>query len=186
MFAHGIERDVPVEDLKVLTMVEHLHKNYKPKSMREQTAPKSDKEKKLAALGHPKHKITHKDVLIGRGVIAKEAEEFTSAAVAKALKTQTDRVDSEKQNMQQDSINRLSTDPLALKKKLTLPPTQGNKSIGGEGTAARLGGKYSIEEQKLHNLYDTLSEENKQKFIELLGTRDGVESLLKFAEEQGL
>lgn len=32
----------------------------------------SPKEKELAALGHPKDKITHKDVLIGRGVLAKE------------------------------------------------------------------------------------------------------------------
>lgn len=34
--------------------------------------PKTAKEKKLAAMGHPKDKITHKDVLIGRGVLAKE------------------------------------------------------------------------------------------------------------------
>lgn len=33
---------------------------------------KTQKEKDLAALGHPKDKITHKDVLIGRGVLAKE------------------------------------------------------------------------------------------------------------------
>jgi hypothetical protein len=35
-------------------------------------AAMSDKEKKLAAMGHPKDKVTHKDVLIGRGVLAKE------------------------------------------------------------------------------------------------------------------
>ena len=34
--------------------------------------PKTDKHKKLAAMGHPKDKITHKDVLIARGVVAKE------------------------------------------------------------------------------------------------------------------
>jgi hypothetical protein len=38
----------------------------------EQTTPKTEKEKDLAALGHPKDKITHKDVLIGRGVLKKE------------------------------------------------------------------------------------------------------------------
>jgi hypothetical protein len=32
----------------------------------------SPKDKELAAMGHPKDKITHKDVLIGRGVLAKE------------------------------------------------------------------------------------------------------------------
>ena len=42
------------------------------KNMKEATHPKTDKEKKLAALAHPKDKITHKDVLVGRGVIAKE------------------------------------------------------------------------------------------------------------------
>ena len=36
------------------------------------TMPKTDKHKKLAALAHPKDKITHKDVLVGRGVINKE------------------------------------------------------------------------------------------------------------------
>lgn len=36
------------------------------------TVPTTDKHKKLAALAHPKDKITHKDVLVGRGVINKE------------------------------------------------------------------------------------------------------------------
>ena len=40
------------------------------------TTPKSDKEKKLAALAHPKDKITHKDVLVGRGVLKKEEVEI--------------------------------------------------------------------------------------------------------------
>ena len=42
------------------------------KEGKEHTVPKTDKEKKLASLAHPKDKITHKDVLVGRGVIAKE------------------------------------------------------------------------------------------------------------------
>jgi hypothetical protein len=48
------------------------------KNMKEATHPKTDKEKKLAALAHPKDKITHKDVLVGRGVIAKEELELES------------------------------------------------------------------------------------------------------------
>ena len=36
------------------------------------THPKTPKEKSLAALAHPKDKITHKDVLVGRGVLKKE------------------------------------------------------------------------------------------------------------------
>lgn len=43
--------------------------------------PDTPKEKALAALGHPKNKITHKDVLIGRGVLAKESSEGTAGAV---------------------------------------------------------------------------------------------------------
>ena len=39
---------------------------------KEHTVPKGAKEKKLAALAHPKDKITHKDVLVGRGVLKKE------------------------------------------------------------------------------------------------------------------
>ena len=39
------------------------------------TTPTTDKEKKLAALAEPKDKITKKDVLVGRGVIAKEEVE---------------------------------------------------------------------------------------------------------------
>lgn len=41
----------------------------------EATHPKTEKEKDLAAMGHPKDKITHKDVLIGRGVLKKEETE---------------------------------------------------------------------------------------------------------------
>lgn len=36
------------------------------------TTPKTKKEKDLASLAHPKGKITHKDILVGRGVIKKE------------------------------------------------------------------------------------------------------------------
>ncbi len=39
---------------------------------KEHTVPKSPKEKALAKLAHPKDKITHKDVLVGRGVLKKE------------------------------------------------------------------------------------------------------------------
>ena len=40
------------------------------------TTPKNEKERKLAALAAPKDKITHKDVMVGRGVIAKEEVEL--------------------------------------------------------------------------------------------------------------
>ena len=38
--------------------------------------PKTDRHRKLAAMGHPKDKITRKDVLIARGVVAKEEAEL--------------------------------------------------------------------------------------------------------------
>jgi hypothetical protein len=45
------------------------------KEGKEHTVPKSEKEKKLAALASPKDKITHKDVLVGRGVVKEEEVE---------------------------------------------------------------------------------------------------------------
>lgn len=59
------------------------------------TTPKSDKEKKLAALAHPKDKITHKDVLVGRGVLRKEEteiEEKTLYGNPAELKRQLDQL----------------------------------------------------------------------------------------------
>jgi hypothetical protein len=49
----------------------------------EATHPKTEKEKDLAAMGHPKDKITHKDVLIGRGVLKKEEAEQVDEGLAK-------------------------------------------------------------------------------------------------------
>lgn len=56
------------------------------------TTPKSAGEKKLAALAHPKDKITHKDVLVGRGVVKEEEVEeaikpyvsFTAGGIGKS------------------------------------------------------------------------------------------------------
>ena len=42
------------------------------KEGKEHTIPKTEKEKKLAALAHPKDKITHKDILVGRGVVKED------------------------------------------------------------------------------------------------------------------
>lgn len=51
--------------------------------------PRNPKEKKLAAMAHPKDKITHKDVLVGRGVVAKEEaepiDEVSSSVVARYI-----------------------------------------------------------------------------------------------------
>lgn len=54
----------------------------------EATHPKTDKEKDLAALAEPKDKITHKDVLVGRGVLKKE-EKHEGASKEKETKFHT-------------------------------------------------------------------------------------------------
>lgn len=169
MFDHGIERNVPVEDLTIVTMVEHWHKNYKPKSMREQTAPKTDKEKKLAALAEPRDKITHKDVLVGRGVFKKKSMRESVSV-----------------NMAADSIAKIEKDPLASKVKIKLPPTQGNEPVGGEGEIAGGLGKSSVTEQALIDLYNSLSDDNKAMFESMIETEDGFNKLVEFAEKQGL
>ena len=52
------------------------------------TVPKTDKEKSLAALAEPKSKITHKDVMVGRGVLARESWEDMLKAVREKNKPQ--------------------------------------------------------------------------------------------------
>ena len=69
------------------TCDDHDHDDDKKskKSVKEEaqgTTPKTAKEKKLAALSSPKDKITHKDVLVGRGVIAKEEEELDERSLS--------------------------------------------------------------------------------------------------------
>jgi len=86
-----------------------------------------------------------------------------------------------KANMQQDSIDKLvKMSPLAAKIKIKLPPTQGNKPIGGEDQVHA-----NMAEETLNRLYESLSEVNKEKFLEKLDTTDGIDSLLQFAQEQG-
>jgi hypothetical protein len=118
----------------------------------------------------------------------KEAIEMTAASVKSAGDFQYAKGQSSDENMQQDSVNKLKTDPLASKEAIHLPPTQGNKSIGGEtASATRASGVYSMEEEiLLNNLYNVLSEENQAMFEELLETEEGIEQLLSFAQEQGL
>jgi len=91
-----------------------------------------------------------------------------------------------KANMAQDSIDRLNAmSPQASKdKKEKLPPTQGNKPIGGEEQVQV--GKFSMaEEITLNKLYESLSEQNKEMFNTKMQTEEGIQSLLKFAQEHG-
>jgi len=89
-----------------------------------------------------------------------------------------------KVNMQQDSLDRLNAmSPQASKIKTKLPPTQGNKSIGGEEEVYP---NVALQETMLNSLYHSLSEDNKAAFMEKLRTEDGLSELLQFAQEQGL
>jgi hypothetical protein len=107
---------------------------------------------------------------------------MTAANVAKAAATQTKFGAVGDRNMQQDSVDKMKSDPLASKEKVSLPPTQGNKPIGGDTqTHANV-----AEEVLLNKLYDSLSEQNKVKFESMLETDEGIEYLLDFAREQGL
>lgn len=58
------------------------------KEGKEHTIPKTEKEKKLAALAHPKDKITHKDVLVGRGAVKEDDldEKITPSELRAQLK----------------------------------------------------------------------------------------------------
>jgi hypothetical protein len=42
-----------------------------------------------------------------------------------------------------------------------------------------------MEEERLENLFNSLSEENQEKFAAMLETEEGLEQLLDFAEKQG-
>jgi hypothetical protein len=85
-----------------------------------------------------------------------------------------------KENMMQDSINKLKCDPLVSNVKMKLPPSQGLKPVGGDDQTHA-----NMAEEKLNRLYESLSENNKVKFMEKLETEEGFDQLIRFAEEQG-
>jgi len=127
-------------------------------------------------------KIDSQDFKLLRKKKVQEAEEMTPENVAKAAATQTQFGAVGNRNMQQDSIDKMQSDPLASKQKIKLPPTQGNKPIGGDTQTH----PDIAEEILLNKLYDSLSEQNKEKFEAMLDTDDGIENLLDFAREQEL
>ena len=188
MFEHGIEQNVPVESLRILASEEHGHTP--KKSMKEALV---GNQHKIDANHNNKIDAQDFKILKGKQKFNKfskkkmnEAEEMTAVTVKAATDTQYAKGQVSKENMQQDSINKMRTDPLSSKKSVTLPPTQGNKPIGGDTeNPARVGGKYSMEEERLENLFNSLSEENQEKFAAMLETEEGLDQLLDFAERQG-
>lgn len=98
------------------------------------THPKGEKEKSLAALAHPKDKITHKDVLVGRGVLKKEEMEqvdegnpakWTMAARGKLINkmqqgmSSTPQQPRAKSDDEKASLARMASDKAALARKTT-------------------------------------------------------------------
>jgi len=167
MFEHGIERNVPIQELQVLESMMHGHAP--KKKMKESTDKKS-----LAALAEPKDKVTKKDVLVGRGVLTpsgklikkegwskfssktiEEAEEMTPANVSKDASSQKVKQTKGDANMQKDSLAKIMQDKMAC-------------------------------EEILNNLYDSLTEANQEKFNAMLEEENGIEFLLQFAIDQGI
>ena len=109
----------------------------------------------------------------------------------KLLKAKKKMMESLKVTMNQDSIDKeVAMSPAASKQKFKLPPSQGNKPVGGDQPSARVGGKYGMEEsvdheELLNSLYDSLSEDNQQKFLDKLETEEGYYAMVEFAREQG-
>lgn len=63
-----------------------LEKTEEPvQEAKEHTVPKTEKEKKLAALAEPRDKITHKDILVGRGAVKEDKVEEATGVAPKAV-----------------------------------------------------------------------------------------------------
>ena len=119
---------------------------------------------------------------ISKAIAMKEAEELSTATVKREADTQYVKGQKSDENMQKDSLDKLKLDPAAGKNiNCEVPPTQGNKPIGGEDQTHD-----QMAEQVLYDLYNSLNESNKAKFDDLLKTEEGVDQLLSFAKRQGL
>lgn len=83
------------------------------KEGKEHTVPKSEKEKKLAALASPKDKITHKDVLIGRGAVKEEEQKEESILSQEEL----DRLDEISKTTLSSYVKKVASTPADKVKK---------------------------------------------------------------------
>jgi hypothetical protein len=82
-----------------------------------ETEPKTEKEKKLAALASPKDKITHKDVLVGRGVVKEEEVEDLEEVSKDTLQRYMHSAKSERMDPTKGGQRKAGMD-LALKKSI--------------------------------------------------------------------
>jgi hypothetical protein len=92
---------------------------------KEHTVPKTAKEKSLAALAAPKDKITHKDVLVGRGVLKKEnsGERMGTIVATRKEKVEVDPKLKEEEQVDERKLTGAETDKkekyvMSLKKKM--------------------------------------------------------------------
>jgi hypothetical protein len=111
---------------------------------------------------------------------SKEKGENVAGAVLAKIRAKHMSESLNNDNMMQASVDKLKTDPLVSKTKIKLPPSQGLKAIGGDEQTHP-----SMAEERLNKLYESLSDKNKMKFVEMLELDDGMDKLLKFAESQG-
>lgn len=94
---------------------------------KEHTVPKSPKEKALAKLAHPKDKITHKDVLVGRGVLKKENSGDRMGVIVGTRKEKVE-VDPKLKEEEQVDERKLTGAEVSKKEKLVLSL---KKKMGG-------------------------------------------------------
>ncbi|CAB5221139.1 hypothetical protein UFOVP245_80 [uncultured Caudovirales phage] len=160
MFEHGIEQNVPVQALTIEKKMMHEHEVHE------------------ALVGKQKNIDKNNNGKI-------DAQDF------KLLKAKKKMMESLKASMNQDSIDKeKAMSPAASKVNVKLPPSQGNKPVGGDQPSARVGGKFGMDEsldheELLNSLYDSLSEDNQQKFLDKLETEEGYYAMVQFAREQG-
>jgi len=86
---------------------------------KQHTTPETPKEKALAKLAHPKDKITHKDVLVGRGVLKKENSGERMGVIVGTRKEKVE-VDPKLKESEQVAERELTAAEKSKKEKLVL------------------------------------------------------------------
>lgn len=98
---------VAVEEAKIAEAADKKYSSWKIQEGKEHSVPKTEKEKKLAALAEPKDKITHADVLKGRGV-TKEDVDFEPEKETKKPDTPDDAELKKKAEKNREALKKIS------------------------------------------------------------------------------
>jgi len=194
-----LQNSKPSERLNIQNSLSHSHDRFQEtiktgKAVVEPPKSKITLAKRVAEEVDPSTHRADRGAMVVRAV-RKPDGSYTLEKTKKGAVKSKDIIDAQEQtevikkdlskiNMAADSMKKYEKDPLFSKIKFKLPPTQGNKPIGGEDQVHV--GKFSMAEEKtLNNLYNDLSEENKELFNNIIKTDEGVASLIKFATQQG-